>query len=145
MSQENVEIVMELQRLGEGADLVLLFREQDALASAQSLLSPFFHDDFESTVGDSPGAMTYIGLTGFRELWLDWLEPWDSYHGSPDEPVDLGDRVLLTHTVYGRFRGSAQEVSARGGNIWIFRDGKIARVEFHSTRDAALKALGLEG
>jgi hypothetical protein len=147
VSQENVERLMELQRMTEGADLVKLFREQDLLSTAlaQSSMSSFFHEDFEAIVGDSPGAKTYIGLAGFRELWLDWLEPWDSYRGESDEPVDLADRVLLTHTVYGRFKGSAQEVGAPGGNIWVFRDGKIARVEFHSTRAAALKAAGLEG
>jgi ketosteroid isomerase-like protein len=147
VSQENVEVVMKFHRgAGENTDLVRLFREEDLLSTpdAQSFLSSLFHENFEAIVADSPGARTYIGLAGFRELWLDWLEPWDSYRGEQDEPIDLGDRVLLTHIVYGRFKGSAEEVSAPGGNVWIVRDGKIVRVEFHSTRIAALKAVGLE-
>jgi murein DD-endopeptidase MepM/ murein hydrolase activator NlpD len=37
----------------------------------------------------------------------------------------------------------AADVELRGTAVYTVRDGKVARVEFNSTRDEALEAVGL--
>ena len=33
--------------------------------------------------------LTYSGIDGFREMWLDWLEPWAGYRTQVDEMFEI--------------------------------------------------------
>jgi hypothetical protein len=102
-------------------------------------------DDFH-IVDVLPGTTRrYVGLEGFRQNWLDWLEPWVTYRSTIDEVIDLGDRVMLLIRDYGRREGMDAEVEMMGAAIWTIREGKVARIEFHNDRANALKAAGLSG
>jgi hypothetical protein len=85
------------------------------------------------------------GIDGLREVWLDWLSPWETYRTEIEEARDLGDRVLLLVHDFGRRTGSTQEVALNGASVWTVRDGTIVRAEFHSDRTTALEAVGRGG
>jgi len=144
MSEENVQLVLSLQP-AQDVDIARMFRD-DAIVEAVATTSvPMLHSDFEAVVvGALGGETTYRGFDGLRELWLDWLSPWEAYRTELEEARDLGDRVLLLVHDFGRREGSSQEVVLNGAALWTLRDGKIARVEFHSDRTTALEAAGLE-
>jgi ketosteroid isomerase-like protein len=140
MSQENVEFVKALYPQPD-ADLVALFREEEAFAR---LISPLLTDDFESVAvlaGETRGP--HAGPQGFRQTWLDWLEPWATYRSTIDELIDVGDRVVLLLRDYGRRKDMEAEVELMGASICTIRDGKIARWEDYTDRSEALEAVGL--
>lgn len=86
-----------------------------------------------------------MGIEGFRQLWLDWLEPWVSYHTHVDSVIDAGDRVVVLIKDRARPHDSDAEVELRAGSVWELRDGRIVRAEFFGSRAEALEAAGLSG
>jgi hypothetical protein len=42
------------------------------------------------------------GLRGWRDLWLEWLEPWESYRTEVQRVIDAGDRVFGNARDFGR-------------------------------------------
>jgi ketosteroid isomerase-like protein len=144
MSRRNVELIVSLQP-AQNVDVAQLFRDGTIVEALARNLAPMLHSDFEAVlVGPLRGKTSYRGFDGLRELWLDWLSPWEVYRTELEDARDLGDRVLLFVRDFGRREGSAQEVAFNGAALWTFRDGKIARAEFFNDRTAALAAAGLE-
>jgi len=141
MSQENVEIVLALQRFSD--DLVPRIRDDEVWAQLAEAAAPFVHADCEIVRVGLPGGKSYTGVEGFRESWLDWLAPWAEYRSEVDEAIDGGETVVLLQRSSGRLRGSAEEVSVAPGSVYTFRDGKIARYEVYPEHSAALEAVGL--
>ena len=70
MSQENVELVMALQR-APNDDFVQLIRDDEKWAQLAEAVAPFVHAAAETVRPGLPGGKTYTGLEGFRESWLD--------------------------------------------------------------------------
>jgi ketosteroid isomerase-like protein len=141
MSRENVDLVRGLIPPSD-ADLAALFRDKAVFDQMVSALEPFIDPQVES-VAVWQGGTVYNGVEGFRQLWLDWLEPWTSYHTAVDEAIDGGDRVLLFAHDTGRRQDADAEVELFAASIWDVRDGKIVRVEFFGSRAEALEAAGL--
>ena len=145
MSQQNLELIVSLQP-DQDVDIAQLFRDRESAEAVARTLAPILHSDFEAVVVSTlRGETTYRGFDGLRELWLDWLSPWEGYRTELEDARDLGDRVLLLVRDFGRRAGSTQDVVLNGAAVWTLRDGKIARVEFHNDRTKAFEALGLEG
>jgi ketosteroid isomerase-like protein len=140
MSQANVELVRGLQPSPD-TDLVALFLD-DATFDA---LAPFFHEDCEilgPSVVTGGESERRIGLQGLRALWLDWLDPWESYRVEIEDVIDAGEQVVVLPRDYGRRAGMDVEVGVLGGAVWTVRDGKIARVAFYLRRSEAFEAVG---
>jgi ketosteroid isomerase-like protein len=142
MSQENVALVLALQRAPD-EDFVRLLRDDELWDELARAAAPFVHAYCESARPGVPGAKIYIGLNGFREMWLDWLAPWAKYRTGVEEAIDCGDRVLLLQRSAGLLEGSTQEVKLAPGVVWTVRGGKIARFDVYADRADALKAVGL--
>src|SRR5256885_17201196 len=71
--------------------------------------------------------------------WFSTFEP--GYHFDIDEARELRDGlVLLVARHGGRGRTSGVEVQGETGYLYTVRNGKIARAELYSSRDAALAA-----
>jgi hypothetical protein len=143
MSQENVEIVKKLHP-GADTDLVALSRDSAAWTAVAESVSGLFEPDFELEVVGLTGLNTiHTGVSGFRDAWLDWLAPWETYHDELQEALDLGDSVLLL----GRHRGTREktspEVSAAFAALYTLRNGRVFRVQYYADQAEALKAVGL--
>ena len=140
MSQENVELVRRLQPSPD-TDLVALFRDDPTALRA---LSPFFHEDCElvapRVIG---GGQRLAGIEGLRAMWLDWLDPWESYRAEIEDVIDAGDDVVVLFRDHGRHPEMDVEVSVSGATTWTVRNGKVARVVFFVDRSEALAAAGL--
>jgi ketosteroid isomerase-like protein len=148
VSRENVEIVRSVHP-PSGTSLTSLFRgeaeDSGLLGRFASLLTP----DFEAVGGDLTGAGGLTtggdGIEGLLATWRDWLAPYESYWTQVEDFIDAGeDRVLVLVRDHGRLRGSDLEVDSVGAAVWTLREGRIARIEFHTDRAKALKAVGLE-
>lgn len=144
MSKENVEVVRGLIPPPD-ADLAALFRDDELFARAVEALSGAVAPDVQSAaVWHGGGRRTYQGIEGFRQLWLDWLEPWAAYHTSLERIIDADPRVVALIRDRAQRADSDAVVDLRAGSVWEFRDGVIARVEFFRSQDEALAAAGLE-
>jgi ketosteroid isomerase-like protein len=74
-----------------------------------------------------------------------WKREWDDYELTPEDFVDMGDRVLVTVRFRARGRGSGIAVGARLYDLFTLRDGKIVRMDQFSERSEALEAAGRRG
>ena len=145
MSQENVEIVRQLQP-GPQVNLVELFEaggDDAAVDAATAAVAPAFTDDFVC-IFHSLSEKARPGVRGLRECWLDWLAPWESYRAEIDELRDAGDRVLVLSRDFGRRPGMDREVGFHGCSVWTVRESRIARAEFFAAdRAGAFEAAGV--
>jgi ketosteroid isomerase-like protein len=76
-------------------------------------------------------------------MWIDWLEPWATYYVQVDEMIEAGDSVVVLVRDRARRHDMDVEVELISGSVWTFRDGKVARVEFHANREELREATGL--
>src|SRR4051794_28762908 len=96
MTQEAVDIVRAFQP-DSGVDLIqLLARDEDALTVEATLdwLQRFLTEDFVCAF-HALGYGERRGAAGLREIWLDWLQPWESYTTGAKDYVDAGDERVL--------------------------------------------------
>ena len=128
-----------------GTDVALLFRDEDWFASTAEAVAGVFDPAVESVPAWRGAGTTYAGIDGFREMWLDWLEPWASYHVQVDEMIELGDSVVVFVRDRALRHGMEVEVELISGSLWTFRRGMIVRVEFYANRSELREAVGLEG
>jgi ketosteroid isomerase-like protein len=142
MSEENVRRVAALQPPAE-ADLTKLFRDEGEWARLARIFEPRVHEDIESGFVRGGERTSYRGLAGFRQTWLDWLEPWDSYRVEIRKLLPHGGHVVVLVHDYGRRTGMTAEVRLRGAAVWTVRDGKISRAFFYTDREDALDDVGL--
>jgi len=89
-------------------------------------------------------SVRHRGLEGLRAVWLEWLEPWESYRVEIEELIDAGTDVIVLTRDYGRRPGMTAEVSILAAAVWTMQEGKVARANFYPDRAAALEAAGLQ-
>jgi ketosteroid isomerase-like protein len=84
------------------------------------------------------------GREGIESYIREVNDTWDEYRVVGQDFRDLGgDQVLVLSRVEGRGTGSGGLVDAAMGQIFDFRDGKIARVRTYLDHGEALRAAGL--
>ena len=142
MSQENVEIVRALIPPPD-TDVASLLRNDSLFEQMTTALEPLIDPAIESVAIWHGGATTYVGIDGFRKLWLDWLEPWATYYVRVDEVIDAGDRIVVLIRDRARRHDTEAEIELISGSVWEVRDCKIVRAEFCGSREEALEAAGL--
>jgi ketosteroid isomerase-like protein len=142
MSRENVELIRGLIPPPE-TDIAALFRDDELFEQTAGALESFIDPEVES-VANWMGGTRYVGVEGFRRLWLDWLEPWTSYHTTVDELIDAGDRVLVLIRDRGRRPDVDAEIELTASSVWEVRNGRIVRVAFYTDRDDAFEAAGVK-
>ena len=142
MSRENVELIRALIPPPE-TDLAALFRDDDLFEQTVAALEQFIDPTVES-VANWTGGTRYVGIEGFRRLWLDWLEPWTSYHSEVEELIDAGDRVLFLGRNRGRRPDVDAEIELTASSVWEVKERKVVKVAFYTDRDEAFEAAGVE-
>jgi ketosteroid isomerase-like protein len=142
--REHIELLAALLP-DPGTDIAALFRDEDRFAAIAEGLEGFLHPDVESVPAWRGGRTSYSGIDGFREMWIDWLEPWEAYYVQVDEMVEVGDSVAVLVRDRARRHDMDAEVELVSGSVWTFREGKIAQVEFYANRAELRAAAGLAG
>jgi ketosteroid isomerase-like protein len=87
-----------------------------------------------------PGKQSYRGVEGIKEFFRDWLHDFDDYTSDALDPVDLGDRVLVTVHDRAQGKGSGVTIDRHHAQVWVFREGRVLRIEVWDTRESALAA-----
>ena len=146
MSRQDVELVRALLAPFEHGDLGPMWRDEEIFAARRERTADLLSADFECVfIREDVGRSTYQGVDGLRAAWLDWLEPWDSYHAAVEDVLDAGGgRVVVLTRDHARPKGASAEVEFLGAPIWTVRDGKVARIEFYFNRAEGLAAAGLD-
>jgi ketosteroid isomerase-like protein len=124
MSQENVEIVRMF--LTVDVDEALTYADPGIVWNPVEELPTQGHDAVRTSLAH-------------------WKAEWDDYRLTPEEFVDLGDRVVVTVRLGGRGRGSGVEIDARFYDVYTLRDGKIVRMDQFTERSEALEAVERTG
>jgi len=103
--------------------------------------------EIEFVIADGPAPGSWKGLSGMMEGWRDFLSAWEGWRGEAEEYRDVdGERVLVLIVGSGRGKTSglaAEQIRARGVNLFYLRNGKVAKLVVYFNRDRALADLGL--
>src|SRR5947207_15803244 len=92
MSQENIEVLKAIWPLE--ADLVAMFENPELPAQLAAAIDPDVEVAFSSSAPGTPD-LTYRGIAGLAQGWLDWLEPYESYRLTVEDVIDAGgDREI---------------------------------------------------
>jgi ketosteroid isomerase-like protein len=133
MSQENVEI----------ARRVFDALNRDDFPAAMKDAAPDFVFDFSRSRSFDGGEYGRDELLALQHAETMFGGLWESVRWEPEEFIEApGDGLVTVQTVYMRGRDDIV-VPTRGAWLWLFRDGRIARVTFFQERREALEAAGL--
>lgn len=94
------------------------------------------------TRGDVGSPQTYHGHEGLREAHADFGEAWSEIEVEPIELIDADDVLVAVFRFRVRSQAGLDLEIEEGWSYW-FRDGGIARIEQHGTKQNALAAAGL--
>jgi ketosteroid isomerase-like protein len=105
------------------------------------------HPDVVFVIADGPTPGSWTGATGITEGWGEFLRAWDGFHHTADEYVELDEhRVLVLVRFGGRGKTSGlpvDQLSPRGANLFVVRDGAVTRVVLYFDRERAFRELGI--
>jgi ketosteroid isomerase-like protein len=86
----------------------------------------------------------FEGISGFREGWRTWLEPWDRYIVHVDEMIDSErGKILMLVSSRARMRGTNTEVPQSSAALFHLADGKIVEIGFYLDQEHARRDAGL--
>ncbi len=104
-----------------------------------------FSTDFELDATDAaPDGSVVRGVEAVASEMQAYWNSFDDFRVDIEEVIHADDeRVVCVVRDRGRIRGSDAEVSNRFFNAFTFRDGRIARLSFHTDMSRALAAAGL--
>lgn len=87
---------------------------------------------------------TRKGANAFNDAIESVFAAWDDVWFDTHRVVENGDdRVVALGVLRGHIRGPGMEVESPHGQVWTFRDGRVARMEWFNTHAEALQAAGL--
>jgi hypothetical protein len=83
------------------------------------------------------------GHAGFLENLSGLTEVFEDIEVTPEEFIDLGERLIVTIFTASHGRASGIRVENRVVHIWTIREGKATRFQVFATKREAFDALGL--
>jgi ketosteroid isomerase-like protein len=78
------------------------------------------------------------GPEGFREIWADWLEPWESYRIYYDDVIERGDKVIMLVRLRGVTKHDGVEMEHEAASVFRFDGDQVVEMEFNLDREDAL-------
>jgi ketosteroid isomerase-like protein len=128
--EENVEIVRRVYdaSLRGDADAVI------------AVLDPAVRADMTERVFNPD---VYEGHEGYRRFLAEIDAVWDSFRIEPLEFIDAGDKVVVSHMVRGRGKGSGVEVELPSTSVYTVREGLVTEIHMYREHGRALRAAGL--
>jgi ketosteroid isomerase-like protein len=115
-------------------------RNQDDLETYLSFIAPDAEFDFSEL--ERPYRGIYRGRERIEELYHYLRDPWQESELEIEEPVAIGDRVVVTVTRTVRAQRGLEVRASATAHITL-RDGKIAAFKVFPSRPDALRAAGL--
>jgi ketosteroid isomerase-like protein len=146
VSAEAVRIVEQIQGVLD-VDVVAALDDDETDRRIRQTLAELAQPDFEVAMvgpGYLPESLDRIGFEGFRDAWVDWTSPFESFRIEIERVIDAGDCVVSLVRQAGKTKTGGVDIEAAAAAVWTIRDGKLTRVEFHLDREAALRAAGLD-
>ena len=129
MSQANLEkLSWVLEQLFDGRRI-----HPDLLAPDAEWVNP--HDAVE------PGTLS--GAESFNAAIAGVFATWDDVHFDTERVLENGDDVVALGVLRGQLHASGMEVEGPHGQVWRFRDGRVARMRWFNTHREALEAAEL--
>ena len=126
----NVEVIQELtRRWNEGDD--------------EGVLALYAEDAVQQNGPDWPEQATYRGHDEIRASMADWQAMWETTSVEVESLEEIGDDKVVAVGAW-RMRGRASGIAGEMPIFILFtvRDGRVARLEWHSDRDSAVAAAG---
>jgi ketosteroid isomerase-like protein len=131
----------------QGADLVRLFHDDDAIAAIRSALGEIAAPDLVTLmIGAERGLTgTFHGVDGFIEAWQDFGATFQQLRNEIRELVEVGPDVVYAETrQVGTTATAGVEIDDDAAAVFRFADGRLRQAEFHLDRAAARKAAGID-
>jgi ketosteroid isomerase-like protein len=143
VSADAVQLVRAFYDYSAGRDLLEALADEQYVEAGHAAFGQFASSDFEFILvrGEGGEQGVYPGPGGLVAGMRDWLSSFQSYVGSVEGVIDLGDRVLVLTDERGVSRAGKVPVRQQGAVIWSFREGKVARIETYMRRSVALASL----
>lgn len=92
---------------------------------------------------DSVETGTRRGTGGFNDAIASVYEGWEDSRFVPERVSASGDDVVALGELRARSHAVGLEVRREHGQIWTFRDGRVARMRWFNTHRETLEAAGL--
>lgn len=133
MSSENIEIVRRA---------CAAFNERDVEAATAAFAPDVEWDVSHDIWGPVVGGGLYRGVDGVMAWLRELSEAWETIDLRYDEVIGVGDRVVTVLSARARGRHSKIDVEHHPAGVTTLVAGRIARVTWYPTRDAAVEAAG---
>lgn len=91
-----------------------------------------------------PEAGEYQGIEAVNRFFEGYYDDWSRTSLDWDEPIPVGDRVLVRFRMGVTGRSSGMDVVNEASGVYTIRDGRIARIEYFLDHAEALEAVGLQ-
>lgn len=103
-------------------------------------MEPLISEDFVVVMSGAEFVeRTHEGIAGLRSAWHDWLAAFERITFHIENVEEIGDNVLTLARQVGMSRHGV-EIEQPSAAVWKFRDGRLARVEFHLDREIAMRS-----
>ncbi len=79
---------------------------------------------------DSSFTTEFQGREGLQATWADWLDTFTRVRLEMEAVEEVGDNVITFVNQTGTTRHGV-DVAQPSAAVWKFRDGRLARIEFH--------------
>ena len=83
----------------------------------------------------------YRGHEQIRKQWEALQEAWAETELRPEEPLVVGDRIVVTVRISAQGRSSGVRLEGQGANVFTFREGKIVHFKLFQTKAEALASV----
>jgi ketosteroid isomerase-like protein len=129
------------------ADNVELFHRITRLWQEHRRLAPeLLTEDVEwVNPPDAVESGTRRGAEGFNDAITSIFEGWDESQFEPERAFATGDEVVALGELRVRGRSVGVEVRREHGQLWTFRDGRVARMRWFNSHRETLESAGLSG
>jgi len=87
---------------------------------------------------------TRQGADAFNDAIESVFAAWDDVWFDTERVLENGDdQVVALGVLRGHIRGPGMEVESPHGQVWTFRDGRVARMEWFNTHEETLQHAGV--
>jgi ketosteroid isomerase-like protein len=148
MSDQALAVVERLWEALHTEDVVAALSDEELNAQVRATLTEIAEPDFDvrmhapAELGGT--AFEGRGADGFRQVWEEWVEPFEAFSIELDDRIDAGEDVVDLVRLTATSKTGGVQVDHAGAAVWTVREGKLARAVFYLEREDALKAAGVD-